>query len=536
MNNICIGVDLGTCYSSVGYDNSHGVQFIKDPAAPQLTYSIPSSALLRADNAYVFGELAESEKTVTPEGYQREFKRDLGSSIPYRLRDKQVSAAELSAKFLTFLAELTTTTLTTAPATTVITVPAAYDQFRRSLIDDAARRAGLAGASLVAEPVAAVISAANRGEITDSTTILVYDLGGGTFDAAVVRHEGGGNQVLGTNGLADFGGADIDVVIEQDFARKAGDEFAELVADQSTDDPKRRARAQRARIAARDLCRNIKHRLSSADHATDVLNLTIQYELSRGDLEDMVRPHIDRTVSTCRQLLASIALTPEQIDTVLLVGGTSRMPLVREVLARELDRPIQRATDPELAVCIGATILADTERKARQEAQRKARQAAERQAREKAERQAREKAERQAREKAERQAREKAERQAREKAKRQAREKAKRQALREAKWQLKLVGGARNESTFRLASPNLARSYDITIIMRWMGDTIKVDGQVEIAGENINGKSFNLKGLSSSLGSPVQIEVKSKDVAIFRIKQVIIKINNQRVIYDSEVK
>ena len=187
-------------------------------------------------------------------------------------------------------------------------------------------------------------------------------------------------------------------------------------------------------------------------------------------------------------------------------------------------------------MCIGATILADTERKARQEAQRKARQAAERQAREKAERQAREKAERQAREKAEIQAREKAERQAREKAKRQAREKAKRQALREAKWQLKLVGGARNESTFRLASPNLARSYDITIIMRWMGDTIKVDGQVEIAGENINGKSFNLKGLSSSLGSPVQIEVKSKDVAIFRIKQVIIKINNQRVIYDSEVK
>ena len=123
----------------------------QDPAAPQLTYSIPSSALLRADNAYVFGELAESEKTVTPEGYQREFKRDLGSSIPYRLRDKQVSAAELSAKFLTFLAELTTTTLTTAPATTVITVPAAYDQFRRSLIDDAARRAGLAGASLVGQ-------------------------------------------------------------------------------------------------------------------------------------------------------------------------------------------------------------------------------------------------------------------------------------------------------------------------------------------------------------------------------------------------
>lgn len=421
MNDICIGVDLGTCYSSVGFDDSHDVQFIKDPAAAQLTYSIPSSALLRADNAYVFGELAESEKIATPEGYQREFKRDLGSSVPYRLRDQQVLAADLSAMFLGFLAELTTTTLTAAPAATVITVPAAYDQFRRSLIDDAARRAGLAGASLVAEPVAAAISAADRGEITGSTTVLVYDLGGGTFDAAVVRLDGGKNQVLGANGLADFGGTDIDVLIEQDFARKAGDEFTELVADQNADDPKRRARAQRARIAAGDLCRNIKHRLSSVDRATDVLNLTIQYELSRSDLEDMVRPHLDRTVSTCRQLLASIALTPEQIDTVLLTGGTSRMPLVREIVARELDRPVRRAADPELAVCIGATILADGGRKASQEAERKAKQAAARKAKQWAERKARQAAERKARQAAEQKTRQQTQQKAREQVERKAR-------------------------------------------------------------------------------------------------------------------
>ncbi|HYB46410.1 MAG TPA: Hsp70 family protein [Streptosporangiaceae bacterium] len=359
MDDICIGVDLGTCYSSVGYNDRHVIHFIQDPAAPQLTYSIPSCVLLREDNnRFVFGELAESEKNATPEGYKSEFKRDLGEKIPYRLRNRKISAAELTAEFLAFLVTLTKATLDVAPASAVITVPASYDEFRRSLIDEAARRAGLPAVSLVEEPVAAVISAAERGQVTGDATILVYDLGGGTFDAAVVRLDGGQQTVLGAYGLGNFGGTDIDRLIEQDFARKVGDEFAELLAGQDTDDPKLLARARRARIAAEDFCRTIKHRLSSADHVSDFLNLRFYYELSRQELEDMVRPQLDRTVSTCRQLLNRVALAPDQIDTVLLVGGTSRMPMVRDLLDKELARPVRRAPEPELAVCMGAAILA----------------------------------------------------------------------------------------------------------------------------------------------------------------------------------
>ena len=359
MNDIRIGIDLGTCYSSVGYNDHHGIHFIQDPTAPQLTYSIPSSALLRPDNErFVFGELAESEKNAAPEGYRSEFKRDLGSSVPYRLRGRQISAVELTAKFLDFLVALTTTALDAVPASAVITVPAAYDQFRQSLIDEAARHAGLPEISLVAEPVAAVISAADRGQITGGATVLVYDLGGGTFDAAIVQLDDGEQTVLGANGLADFGGTDIDRLIEQDFARKAGDEFAEILAAQDTDDPKLLARARRISIAAEDFCRKIKHRLSSTDHVYDVLNLQFDYELSRRELEDMVRPHLYRTISTCQQLLTTTKLTPDQIDTVLLVGGTSRMPMVREILVKELGRPVRSAADPELAVCVGAAILA----------------------------------------------------------------------------------------------------------------------------------------------------------------------------------
>jgi len=395
MNGVRIGVDLGTCYSSVGYDDHHSVRFMQDPAAPQLAYSIPSCALLREDDRFVFGEWAEAERNATPEGYQREFKRDLGSSAPYWLRGRQISAAELTAGFLKFLVDLTETTLAAAPASAVITVPAYYDPYRQSLIDDAARHAGLAGTSLVAEPVAAVVSAAERGEITGDTTTLVYDLGGGTFDAAVVRLDGGKQQVLGAQGLPDFGGTDIDVLIEQDFARKAGDEFADMLAGQDAHDPKRRAQALRARIEAREFCRKIKHQLSSAEHASDFLLLKFPYELSRRELEDMVRPHLDRTVSTCRQLLASIALTPDQIDTVLFVGGASRMPMVREVVATALDRPVRRAADPELAVCMGAAILARTgppqaaKRQAQEQDRRESQEAVKREAEEQAKRQAR---------------------------------------------------------------------------------------------------------------------------------------------------
>jgi molecular chaperone DnaK (HSP70) len=194
------------------------------------------------------------------------------------------------------------------------------------LVEDAARHAGLAGASLIAEPVAAVIGAVERDRTGDDTTILVSDLGGGTFDAAVVRLDGSKQQVLGDKGLQDFGGTDIDVLIQRDFVRKAGDEFAEILAGLDSDDPKLVVRARRAQIAAQDFCRNIKHRLSRTDHVSDVLNLQFDYELSRPELEDMVRPDLDRTVSTCRELVASIMLTPEQIDTVLLVGGGSNMP------------------------------------------------------------------------------------------------------------------------------------------------------------------------------------------------------------------
>ena len=349
MKDIRVGVDLGTCYSSVGFRDGKGLHYLKDPAAAQLSYSVPSSALVLDDQQMVFGALAESEKTARPDCYQSQFKRDLGSKIPYQLGDQLISAADLTARFLTFMIEATTDTLGNKPNEAVITVPATYDTYRRSLIEEAARSAGLTQMSMVSEPVAAVVYAADREDLPPNGTVLVYDLGGGTFDAAIVRLDGDHHQVLGARGLADFGGTDIDLLIERDLAEQAGDELAALLSGQDSDDPRVRRRALRARIAARDMCREVKHRLSSADHASSDLNLTISYELSRSELTAMVQPSLDRTIATCRQLATDIGVEWDQISGVLLVGGPCRMPCVRETVARELSRPVWKAAEPELA-------------------------------------------------------------------------------------------------------------------------------------------------------------------------------------------
>jgi actin-like ATPase involved in cell morphogenesis len=353
-----IGVDLGTCYSSVGYHNGGSMHFLKDPAAPQLSYSIPSSALVDRDGRLVFGALAESEKSVRPDRYRSQFKRDLGSSVPYQLGDLFISPEELTAAFLQFLIDLARETLGSPPEEAVVTVPATYDAHRQSLIEKAMRSAGVPKVHLVPEPVAALVSAVRGGQLPEEGTLLVFDLGGGTFDTSVVRIEGTQQHVLGARGLPDFGGTDIDLLIQQDFAQRAVEQLKPLLAGQFSDDPIERTRALRMEIAARDMCREIKHRLSIAERAYEELGLTISYELTREQLEEMVRPQLNRTIETCRQLLADTETDLSQISGVLLVGGSCRMPAVREIVASQLGRPVWPALEPELAVCEGATLLA----------------------------------------------------------------------------------------------------------------------------------------------------------------------------------
>ena len=361
MDDVAIGIDLGTCYSSVGYHEGQRLHFVKDPAADRLSFSIPSSALVRRDGSMAFGALAESEKKARPESYQSEFKRDLGTLAPYQLGDLTILPVELTERFLGFLVDLTQDTLGKRPGAALITVPATYDDHRKSLVEGAARTAGISRVAVAPEPVAAVVAAARDGNmpigLDTPATVLVYDLGGGTFDAALVELSAGGHRVVGSRGLGDFGGTDIGRLIEADFASVAGDELLGLLDGLDSDDPKERSRALRARIAAHDMCRVIKHRLSTADSAADELNLTIAYELTRARLDEMVRPHLQRTVAVCRELVADAGVEWSDITGVLLVGGSCRMPVVRATVEAMLDRPVWRATEPELVVCAGATAL-----------------------------------------------------------------------------------------------------------------------------------------------------------------------------------
>jgi molecular chaperone DnaK len=156
---VTLGVDLGTCYSSVGFRDADGLHYVKDDAAASLSYSIPSSVLVRDDGSLVFGARAEQEKNRRPERYQTQFKRDLGSGVPYQLGELTIAADELTARFLTFLVDEARRTTAAQATTAVITVPAAYDTTRREVVERAAHVAGLTSVTMVEEPVAAIRAA-----------------------------------------------------------------------------------------------------------------------------------------------------------------------------------------------------------------------------------------------------------------------------------------------------------------------------------------------------------------------------------------
>ncbi len=253
---------------------------------------------------------------------------------------------------------------------------------------------------LLEEPVAAAFARARRDEAEE--LLLVYDLGGGTFDAALVRLAGDEHDVLGFDGLGDVGGSNFDRAVERDLAAQAGDELAAVLEGLGAEPgSKEYLAAKRTELAAREFCEQLKRDLSTARQAENSLLLptgaVIEYTLSRDRLAELIEEDLARTITCCDELVQGAEPDWKDVDGIVLVGGSCRLPFVSERLEREFGRPIQRVEDPELAVCIGAANLAhQTEERERERAE-EARRLAEKVEAERAEReQRREEAQREA--------------------------------------------------------------------------------------------------------------------------------------------
>lgn len=359
-----LGIDFGTCFSSAAFCEQGVLTLIKDPSS--LDLSMPSSVFVTPQGQIYVGRSANNQRQRDPLSYRSELKRELGKTTPLLLAGKPRKVEELVAHVLTRVKQLADDYQTNLSKTgfsgAVLTIPATYQEHKRHLMRAAAVQAGFQQDELLLleEPVAAAHYYGQQSQMADGEILLVYDLGGGTFDTALLRKKGESFEFLALPaGIERCGGVDFDRAIYNDVLRRYPS-VQQLILDQQN-----RA-GLLARLLLADQCVALKHHLSEATDGTfsfmvpGTLDI-IDYSMERATFNQMITATIEETLSCCRKMIQGASISDTQIKRVLLVGGSCRIPLVRQMLEQEFKRPLVAAADLELVVCQGAAIYAEQE-------------------------------------------------------------------------------------------------------------------------------------------------------------------------------
>jgi Fe-S protein assembly chaperone HscA len=373
-----VGIDLGTTNSLVAYVKDGVPVVIRDRAGDGL---VPSVVSVAADGTVYVGReaqrrlLTEANRTVYSVkrfmGKGVDDVRDEARHFPFRvagdqgavvrigLGDREFTAPEISAFILrelkrradAFFAEQGEIDPEVNRA--VITVPAYFNDAQRTATRDAGRIAGLDVLRIINEPTAA--SLAYGLDKRHTGLIAVYDFGGGTFDISILRVEDGVFQVLSTNGDTHLGGDDIDLLLMQ---RVLDHVVLDHVGAELAPPGAERARPlQRTAEAIQEIRKAvIQAKLDLSDREETELN---GERVTRGEFEALIQPIVDRTLGPCRQALADAGLEPAQIDEVVLVGGSTRIPLVRRLVGELFGRTPHSELNPDEVVALGAAVQAD---------------------------------------------------------------------------------------------------------------------------------------------------------------------------------
>jgi molecular chaperone DnaK len=347
-----LGIDLGTTFTAAAiWRNGHA----ETVSLGSRGAAIPSVVLLREDETFLTGEGANRRGLSEPHRVAREFKRRMGDTTPILLGGVPYSAEALTARLLRAVIDEVAQREGGAPAAISISHPANWGPYKTDLLLQAVRLAGLdEPVSFTTEPEAAAVFYAQQQRIEPGTIVAVYDLGGGTFDAAVLRKTAVGFEILGRpEGIERLGGIDFDAAVFSHVVGALGGKVAELDEDDPT------AIAAVARL--RDECVQAKEALSAdTDVSIPVLlpNISTEVRLTRSELEAMVRPALHDSIEALKRALRSANVTPDQLHAVLLVGGSSRMPIVSQLVGAELGRPVAVDAHPKHAVPLGAAWLA----------------------------------------------------------------------------------------------------------------------------------------------------------------------------------
>ncbi|WP_307721167.1 MULTISPECIES: Hsp70 family protein [Streptomyces] len=354
-----VGIDLGTTMSAVGVvDRAGWAELVRNTGGQTLT---PSVVLFTGPGQVLVGATARNSAVLHPDDCVQFIKREMGNPHYSFIDSHQVEhrPEQVSAYLLRALAEGAAEALGEPVRDVVITVPAYFDDTRRKATADAAEIAGLNLLRLVNEPTAAAISyGVQHG---DAGTVLVYDLGGGTFDVTVMRVSDDGCEVIATDGDRNLGGFDFDNALMRHVAERV----AALGGEEDLlDDPYLTAEVrERCELAKTDLsqARRTVVRVGSGRRAHAV-------EISREEFEAMIEPYLHRTEVLVEGLLEDAGLTWDAIDRVLPVGGSTRIPAVRALLEKLSGKKPDLRVHPDEAVCLGAAHLAAQEAAAAAEA------------------------------------------------------------------------------------------------------------------------------------------------------------------------
>ena len=348
-----LGIDLGTTYTAAavtrpatdGRRPTAEIVNLGDRAA-----QIPSVLHLSPDGTVLVGEAAERRVVSEPDRVVREFKRQVGDLTPIVVDGVEHTAHDLMALLVGRVVDQVVQRQGGRPDRIAVTHPAPWGPHKVSLVRTALQARGLE-VELLDEPRAAAISYAATERVEPGSVVAVYDLGGGTFDAAVVRKNGGFTMLGRPEGIERLGGVDFDDAVFTHVRNSVGKALDQL------DPADEEVVAAVARLR-RD-CVEAKEALSSdTEVRIPVLlpGIRTTVRLVRGEFEEMIRDDVEASVEVLRRAVTSAGVAPTDLTAVLLVGGSSRIPLVAQLVSAGLDRPVAVDADPKNAIALGAAL------------------------------------------------------------------------------------------------------------------------------------------------------------------------------------
>ncbi len=352
-----IGIDLGTSNSAAAVMMGGKPSLI--PAAEGTTIggkAFPSVVAFTKDSQLIVGEPARRQAVTNPEGTIVAAKRKMGTDHTFKINDKEYKPQQISAFILQKIKQDAEAFIGEKIEKAVITVPAYFDDNQRQATKDAGQIAGLEVVRIINEPTAAAL-AFGLDKSKQDMKIMVFDLGGGTLDVTIMEMGGGVFEVMSTSGDTQLGGTDMDKVlidyIVDNFRKSSG---VDLSKD-STAMVRVREAAEKAKIELSSVFEtDINLPFISHDPSSGPKNLELK--ITRAKFEDLINPIVERCRPSMTKSLEDAKLSPSDVSKIILVGGPTRMPLIRKFVATVMGKEPEAGVDPMEAVALGAAIQA----------------------------------------------------------------------------------------------------------------------------------------------------------------------------------